>query len=428
MVAPIPKKTDLKKICALIVDNGLFVELAVTLGQQYGKVYYHVPSVSGFMKKNGPTIGEGLPGIEVVHDVFGPHFEEIDLFIFPDCYFGDLQIHLVSLGKRVWGARQGEKMELDRVWMKETMKKLGMPVGPYTVLKGMDALRAHLKSNKDQYVKISRYRGSFETFNAPDYKFIEPKLDEVEYALGAMKHDIELISEDALPDKFEIGSDMYCIDGQFPTKTLAGPEIKDEGFIGIFKPRSEMPEALTRFDKIMAPMLKEFQYRGFYSTEVRVGKDNVPYMIDHCSRAASPPNELYQAFYLNLGDIIWQGAGGVCIDPVPAGKFGAEALIHSSWADKNFLSLDIPDDIKPYVKLRNAMFTKGRYQIIPLSVGLPEIGAVIGFGDTMEAAIDMVKEISDQVKGYYVEIKVEAFERAQEEIAKGEEYGIKLFS
>lgn len=423
-----PKKKDLKSITALVIDAGLFVELAVTLSQFYGKVYYTIPSYSGFMRLNGPSIGKGLPGIEVVLDIFGPHFEEIDLFIFPDCYYGDIQMHLVSLGKRVWGARMGEIMELDRIWMKETMKKLGLPVGPYQVVKGMDALREHLKKKKDQYVKISRYRGSFETFNAPDYKFIEPKLDEVEQALGPLKHSVELISEDELPDKFEIGSDMYCIDGQFPTATLAGPEIKDEGFVGIFKKRSEMPEVLTRFDKIMSPMLKEFQYRGFYSTEVRVGKDKVPYMIDHCSRAASPPNELYQAFYRNLGDIIWQGAGGVCIDPVPVAKFGAEALIHSSWADSHWLPLDIPEEIRPYVKLRNAMFDRGRYYIVPLGVGLPEIGAVIGFGDTMEQAIDMVKEISEQVKGYYVEIKVEAFDRAAEAIEKGEEYGINLFS
>lgn len=418
---------NLKKVTALVVDNGLFVDLAVTLGQSYGKVYYTIPSYSGFPKLNAPSVGRGLPGIEVVEDIFGPHFEEIDLFVFPDCYHGDIQMHLVSLGKRVWGARLGEKLELDRVWTKQQMKKVGYPVGPYKVVHGMQELRAHLKANKNQHVKISRYRGSFESFGAPDYKFIEPKLDEVEYQLGARKNDIEIIVEDSLPDKMEFGEDMYCIDGQFPTNIISGIEIKDEAYVGIFKPRAELPEPITRFDKLMAPTLKDFQYRGFYSAEVRIGKDKVPYMIDHCSRAASPPSELYQAFYLNLAEIIWEGAGGIMVDPKPLAKYGAEALIISTWADKNPLTLDVADDIRPYIKLRNVMFSEGRYKIIPRGIELSAVGAVIGFGDTMEQAIDMVKEVAENVKGYYVEVKTEALDRAQDEIDKGEEYGIKIF-
>ena len=35
--------------------------------------------------------------------------------------------------------------------------------------------------------------------------------------------------------------------------------------------------------------------------------------------------------------------------------------------------------------------------------------------------------LPEQVKGYYVEIKTDAFDRAAEEIIKGEEYGIKMF-
>ncbi len=425
---PTQLKKDLSQVTCLVADQGLFVELAVTLAETFKKVYYYCPGwTSAFPKVNNTMIGTGLPGIEVVKSLFGDHFDEVDLWVFPDVNFGAEQVHLQSLGKRVFGSRMGEMMELDRAFMKGEMKKRGYPVGGWRIVKGMDALREHLKTNKDQHVKISRFRGSFETFRSPNYKFVEPKLDEVEQSLGAFKHMMEFIVEDDLPDKFEIGSDMYSIDGQFPTKTLAGIEIKDEGFVGIFKARAEFPEQLTRFDKVMSPLLKDFGYRGFYSTEVRIGKDKVPYMIDFCGRAASPPNELYQAFYLNLAEIIWEGAGGVCVDPKPAAKYGAEALIHSAWADKGYQPLEIPDEIRPYVKLRNAVKINSRYYVVPQAVGLPEIGAVVGWGDTMEQAIDMVREVAEQVKGYYVEIKLDAFERAQEEISKSEEFGFKIF-
>lgn len=424
-----PSDKDLSQITCLVSDNGLFVELAMTLARTYKKVYYWVPSTSGFPRMNNAWIGKGIKEIEVVADVFGPHFDQVDLFVFPDVGFGPLQEQLRKMNKRVFGSGMGEDMELDRVLCKKKMAEQGLPVGPYKSVHGIPALREHLKAHKNQHVKISRYRGSFETFKSEHYAMVEPKIDEVEANMGAFKHEADFVCEDDLPDKFEIGSDMYCVDGQFPTKTLAGPEIKDEGFVGVFKSRSEFPKELTRFDQVMAPIFKKYGYRGFYSTEVRIGKDKVPYMIDFCGRAASPPNELYQEFYRNLADILWQAAGGVCIDPIPVAKYGAEALIHSSWASDKWQPLDIPDNIKQYVKLRNITKIKGRYYCIPQPPSeLPEIGAVIGFGDSLEAAVDMVREVAEGVKGYYVEIKLDAFERADEEIAKGEEYGIRMFS
>ncbi len=419
------KKTS--ELTALICDNGLFVEMAVTLAKTYKKVYYTVPWISAFPKMNLGLIGYGLEGVNVVTDVFGPHFDEVDLFIFPDCYFGPLQLHLVSLGKKVWGARMGEKMELDRVWMKEEMRKAGLKVGPYEVVHGMDALRKYLKSHKNVHVKVSKWRGQFETFKSPDYKFVEPKLDEVEHMLGAFKYITDFVVEDDLPDRFEYGIDAYTINGQFPTKTFGGIEIKDEGLVGVFKPYADLPEPVRAFDKAVTPLLKEFGYSGFYSAEVRIGKDKTGIMIDQCARAASPPSELYQAFYLNLPDIIWQGANGVCIDPKPAGKYGAEALIHSTFADKNWLPLDFPEEMRPYIKLRNAVFINGRYYAVPQATGLPEVGAVVGWGNTLEEAVNMVKKIAETVKGFYVEVKVDAFDRANEEIEKMEEFGFKIF-
>jgi GrpB-like predicted nucleotidyltransferase (UPF0157 family) len=43
----------------------------------------------------------------------------VNLFVFPDAYFGQLPLHLVALDKRVWDGRMGELLEFDPVWFKE---------------------------------------------------------------------------------------------------------------------------------------------------------------------------------------------------------------------------------------------------------------------------------------------------------------------
>lgn len=418
---------EVKDVTALVVDNGLFISVAERLARDFKKVYYCVPGwVSSFPKMNQAFIGYGT-SVEPVLDVFGPHFDSVDLFVFPDVYFGPLQLHLESLGKTVWGARMGEEMELERDAMKRAMEKDGLPVGGWKSIKGMAALREHLKKTKDQWVKVSRWRGSFETFFAKDYKCIEPKLDEVEYNLGAFKHIIEFTVEDDLPDKVEIGTDGYTIDGQFPESVLSGIEVKDTGYIGVFKKRSELPEVMTSFEHWASGLFRGYGYRGAYSVELRIGKDKKPYMIDFCARFPAPPNELQQEFYTNLPEIIWQGANNILVDPVPIAKYGAEAIIHSTWAEHNWQEVSFPEKFQNNVKLRNSMRVNGRNYVIPQAAGLCEIGAVVGWGDSIEAAMKMVKDVADKVEGYYLDVKIGSFEAAQKEIDKLEKFGASPF-
>lgn len=410
------------------MDNGLFVEIAVTLARTYKKVYYTVPGwKSGFPKMNDSKIGTGLENIEVVSGIFGDHFDDIDLFVFPDLYFGDEQEHLVKLGKTVWGARHGDRLEMYREEMKDLLVDLGMPVANYEIIKGVAGLRKYLKENDDKWVKTNIHRGTFETFHSPTYKLVEPRIDEIEYSLGAFKYITEFIVEDNLKDMIEIGTDGYTIDGQRPTVGLTGYEIKDLSYLGVFKAYDDLPEPLVRFDNLMEPVFKKYGYRGFYSSEIRCGKDHEPYMIDFCSRAASPPNELYQEFYTNLAEIIWQGANGVLVDPEPIAKYGCEVLIHCPWADKNFAPIDFPPEYRQNIKLRHACKINERYYAIPQAVGLPEIGAVVGWGDTVEEAKDMVKEIAETVEGYYIEIPVESLDKADEQLEMARDYGLDFF-
>lgn len=427
-----PEIKDPSDVVALVVDNGLFVELALKLAKTYKKVYYYVPWESAFAKMNLAKIGHGFEDLEVVDSIYGPHFDEIDLFCFPDIYMGWEQVHLEKLGKVVWGSRTGECLELQREGMKEILKAIQMPVGKFWHVKGMANLRAFLKEHEDVYVKIDKFRGTFETFHSANYKEVEPKLDEVEFNLGAFKHIIEFTVEASLPDRVEVGTDCWAItndDGecQYPEHLISGIEIKDVGFASIFKKYKDLPEIVTRFNERMKPVFGAYNWRGFVSTECRIGKDMESYMIDLCARAPSPPNELYQEQYANLAECIWYGANGIVVEPEAKAKFGAEIMLHSSWADKGWQPISFPEEIRDFVKLRNATMIDGIYYAIPQAVGLPECGAVIGLGNTMKEALDKAVEHAEQVTGYYMEAKMGAIENIKEEIRKLDELGLNMY-
>src|ERR1035437_1040550 len=133
--------SDYKNRTCLVLDNGLFIEISVVLAKSFGKVYYYSNWKSAYPRSVNRLVGTGLPGVTRVND-FWDVLDEVDLFVFPDIYFGGLQEHLVSLGKRVWGARKGDFLELDREKSKEHLDSIGVDIGPYRVVKGIDALRS----------------------------------------------------------------------------------------------------------------------------------------------------------------------------------------------------------------------------------------------------------------------------------------------
>ena len=420
------EKTNLRTKTAMVIDFGLFVEIAITISKDFKKVYYHNPSwKGGFPKMNSYNIGYGIKEIELCHDMWDI-YDEIDIFIFPDIYNGDLQLYLQKQGKLVFGGRKGEDGELYRQDYKDHMADLGLPVGKYEVVTGVDDLRKYLKTHKEVWVKQNITRGDFETFFSPYYEFVMPKLDEIEHILGANKFIKEFVIEENLPDKVEIGYDGFCVDGQYPVRCITGIEVKDLGYIGVAKEYKDLPKEITDWNKKMAPTFKKWGYRGFMSTELRIGKDRKPYMIDLCARGGSPPNEIYQNMYTNLADIMWNAAQGIMIEPIIAGKFGVEAMIHSSWADKNWQQIDFPDKYRENIKIRNLCIINGEYYAAPQAVGLPEIGAVVAHGNTLKEATEKVKEISEQVKGYYLEVHINSIDKGLEEFRKLEEYGIKI--
>jgi hypothetical protein len=409
-----------KDLTVLVYDHGLFLSLAQTLAKDFGRTLYFCSWESSFPDTKTMAVGRGVPGVESV-DSFWKYFDEIDLFIFPDIYDGELQVFLEKQGKRVWGSRRGEELETLRPQSKKALEKVGLDCGKWKEIVGMDALRAYLMHNDDQYVKISRTRGDAETFFAKNYKNIWPRLDELALKLGPYQKKMHFICEDKIPDAVEFAMDGYCVDGQYPSHVAWGIEAKSRGYTGHFVDYDTLPEQLQDMNAAVAPMLQRYGYRNFFAMEARVTEDGVPHVIDPCMRCGSPPSEMLQELYTNLADIFWYGAEGTMIDPIPAAEWGAELMIHATWCEKNWLSIDFPPKYADNIKLRNFCVVDGKTYITP---GAVSIGAVVATGDTMEAAQEKCKKIAKEIDGCSVEIEHEAFQEIEGEIAKLKKIGV----
>jgi len=404
----------------------MWVSMAERLAKDFGKVFYYSPWESAFPQLKYNLIGEGLDNVERVDD-FDSYINDADIIVFPDVLLSGKQSYLADSGKKVWGSRGGDLMELDRIWMMNYLEKLGLPVIPYEVITGMDNLRKYLKSHKDIWIKVSTYRGSFETFKSVNYKYIELQLDEIERELGVWKNEQEFICEKDTPDCVEIGYDGWCVDGKYPTKVPLGLEIKDLGYVCKMKSYNELPPQLLEFNEKISPYMKKWGYKNHFSTECRIDKKGIGYTTDITSRSPSPPGELMQEMFTNYSDIIWEGAHGNCIDPIPKAKYGVEVIIKCNWAEKNTLPIQFPEKFKDNIKLKSYMKLDGTYYVIPHEIGLAEIGAVVATGNTLEEACDKVEEVADAVRGCYIDIPLNALEKAQEEIDKLKTFGYDIF-
>lgn len=420
---------DPKDVTCLVIDHALHPDFATRLARDFKKVYYHCPPSGGaFQTINAATVGEGLEGIEVVPSIYFDRFNTVDLFVFTDVGFGWDQLQLEKLGKKVWGSRNGEELELERDATKKAMKGVGLPVGPYKIVRGTAALRDYLRAHSKVYVKVSRYRGTFESFFAKNLKNVEPLIDEMEHDIGPKKTEVDFVIEEGLPDCIETGTDAWTADGKWPKSVMTGVEVKDSCYVAQMKDWTAIEEPVRRWNESMALILRKYGYRGGISTEVRIGKDHVPYAIDLTCRNASPPSELFAEMFRNMPAIVWGIANGVMVEADPVAKFGAQAIIKSSWAgDRKWQPIDFDPKYRKNIKLHCGAKIQGQFYIVPQSYGLEEIGSVVGWGNSLEAAIKMVKDVAETIDGHCIKIATDAFDEAQGEIEKANSMGLKIF-
>jgi len=414
---------DSKDIVCCVVDYGCTgISLAETLSKSFKKVYFHSPIDDEFRNVKATCQGDGIEGVERCDDFLDPAiFDEVSLYCFPDIGWGGTQKFLRRAGKAVWGSMGADDFELYRTRFLDLLKKMDLPVIPSVRIKGITNLELYLKENENKWVKVNCYRDNMETWHHVDWAHSHLYLDELAVEFGGLKDEVVFVVQDDLDTDIEIGYDGWTIDGKFPSAVFSGYEKKNELYLGSQLEYDKLPDAIKEVNAAMSPFLKEWGYRNFIATEIRV-KDDVPYFIDPTMRMPGQTGEQLLETCTNLADVIWYGANGEVIEPEYAALFSAEATLHYTASNTEWRALRVPPDIKQWVKLYHYCELDGMCHFPPAKND--ELGIVLGMGDTIEAAIDHLRENLDELGDEPVKTNLSGFKDLLESIEEAEKEGI----
>lgn len=419
--------TNLKDKTAIVVDNGMFIELAIRLSRDFGTVYYFSPWISEYPLSKDNRVGYGVSEIERIQ-TFWDYIDEADIFIFPSIYFPDWQECLKNMGKRVVGSGWADQLERDRYKAYKKYVSLGLPQPGTIKIKGIDNLREHLNGVENKWIKVSEYRGGGnETWHHVKPELSQRKLNKIQDNLGGEGSIAEWLVVDAIDgdDVVECGVDIpMSVDGQFPKKVPFGYEKKDCCYLGRVKPYADISPLITDFNVKIAPILKREQYRNCLSTEIRVGKDKVPYMVDFTARFPSPPGEIYLELIENLGEVYWGASEGRMVEPVYKAKYAMQISIDSCAAENCWLTVCFPEKIRKWVKLRNFAIIDGKYCIIPRYPDFNNVGSIVAIGDSIKEVEKLARSYCEQVEGEDIQCKVGDIQKVMDIIEKGKSLGI----
>ena len=399
---------DLSKKRVLIYDNGLFVSLALRLAaiDTFAQVDYFRPWQDGFCDGRELAVGSGLDEFGVTRlKYFWPAVNDYDLFIFPDCWDGDLQEYLRSIGKRVWGTGMKSSLEQARWKTKGLIKEVGLPSNPAQQIHGMTNLRLYLQKHENVFVKISTFRGMAETFESKNYTEVKSQLDELEAQHGPIMETLDYIVEAEIPDAAEVGYDGYCIEGEFPNNSYFGFEIKNKAYCGKLVDYDSLPKEVKDANTKLSYHMDG--YRQFWSIELRNG-----FPIDITARHASPAGETFCQAFDNLPEILWEGAGGVLVHAQTKAKFVAQIIFKSPWATHHPLAILFPEEIREQMKIYNHCRIDGVDYSIPDDTHAEEVASVVGLGATIEEACDSAKGAAEKVSGYQLKAECDALDEA----------------
>lgn len=411
------------RIC--VVDNlgGSYVNIALTLSKYFQKTYYHTVQQNPFPSITWTEVGSGYPEINVINS-FWDRLDDFDIIIFPDIYFASWGSHLRKMGKMVWGGSESEYLETNRKLFKEELKNNNMYVAPTQIVKGVNNLITYLKDKKDKWLKISYYRGDFETAHWVNYNYNYISFTDLLHNLGPCEGDIEFLIEDPIESVAEVGFDGYSIDGKFSNNCIWGLEVKDCGYVGKTTTQSLLPKPISLINQQFSPILKKYNHRGFFSTEIRYTKDDKSYFTDPCMRAGSPPSNTYLELINNWDEIIIGGCKGIIVEPRFTAKYGCEIILKSDYLATGFLPVNVPIEYKNNVKLKSSFIKNGSTYIISYrhaGFEMTEFGSVVVVGDNLQQIMNKAIDIAGKIEAYSLTYNVNALNIALDQLKNVEQ-------
>jgi hypothetical protein len=414
---------NLQNKTALVIDNGLYFEFALQIAKSFKQVYYFCEFRSAFPGIDKAALGNEYVNGHALHTFDGQNIHRItelfdvidlvDIAIFPDVGNGDLAEYLRRQGMPVFGSGKGEVLELSRMKAKSMIQEHGLPVKAYKTVIGTTQLREALSEPGSLYIKISKYRGVFETFHHTSPEQTGIWINDIEQRLGKLADIVHFIIEEPLETKVEIGTDSYTVNGKYPCSTLAGVEIKDLGYCGQIFKYDEQPKGVLKVDEGLKPIFADLGYRGFYSTEIRETANGDPHLVDFTARIPLPPGFLYPMMYGNIAEIIWGIAIGEMVEPVITKKFGMMVMLYSPWYTTHMLHVKFPAEYRENIQMMLPVKIDGEYYCIS-EYNMDEFGAVSVTGDTIEECVNLAGKILETIEAYQFTYDAGALDKARQ--------------
>ena len=391
-----------KKLNLCVYDNtgGCYLSVAHKMSD-YFNVFYYSGNPSPFPRMSVDMIGTGYDNITKVSEFWGENLDNMDIIVMPDIYCNDEGYRLRKMGKMVWGGTQAEQLETNRQLFKEELKSVGLAIAPTNYIKGVSALGKYLKDKKDNWVKLSYYRGEKESFKNKGWNQTEVLIDEMNYQMGPLADSMEFTVEDNVDAIAEIGVDGWTVGGKYSNNMIWGLEVKDVAYLGKASTFSDIPDQLKQVTQKFEPILQKYGHTGFYSTEVRAGKDQKTYYTDPCMRVGSPSGNVYFDLTSNWDEIIPKGSKGEIVEPKFKAKYGVELILKSAYCNNNYLPLTIPKEFRKFVNLKGSFKLGDREYIIPfIQAGITDMeafGSVSVIGDDVDSLMKQALEIADSI-------------------------------
>lgn len=418
---------DLSSKSVVVCDHGVFLEIALRLARDFGKVYYVDPTWEQACSRVDHAItGDGFDEIERVHEIWDV-IEKVDLAVFPDTHNCAMQEFIErNLQCPVWGGRGADWLELKKLAFRHLQEELKMNVPEYEVVHGLEKLREYCQNpdKADRWIKLTpQFRGNRETFHHVNYERTRILLDEMGLDFNIVQDVLTFICEKSIEANLEGGLDTYTVDGQHPKIAIQGYESKDECYFASVQTYESIPKEITSVNEPLWPILKELNCRQFLSTEVKITEDGRSFLLEPTVRLPSPAGEEQMELYENFSEIIYQGAQGILVEPDISANYACEAMVEHKGNTEKWRSLQVPGEVRRWVKLYNTVKIGDTLGIAP---GSEVIGAVVGIGHTPQEALEHLKANAEALEDQDVKIHTEALPGIIEEISEAESKGIEF--
>jgi hypothetical protein len=389
---------DFSSMTTCVIDHGLFLPVARRLARDFGRVLYHSPWEKSYPTMHDGCVGFGFDNIERCDDIWAVK-DDVDLWVFPDLYHQGLQAELRSQGRRVWGAGAAMRLELDRGFFMRTLGDLGLAVAPHKTIIGLSALADYLKDHEDVWIKISKWRGDFETEHWKSWDEDGYELDQWAVHFGPFKEHVPFLVFDKIDTTLEIGCDSYCVNGRWPAQVLHGIEKKDASYFSAVTAREDLPAELADILEAFSPFLAANHYACQFTCEIRV-TENEAYFTDATTRGGLPST----ASFLNasnVSEVIYAGGEGELVEIEYPFKFSAECMVNLCDKEDGWAAILDNPKLQPHFSPFNCCLADGKIWFPPnqpLQKEI-EIGWLCSMGDKPAETIRNMLELAALMPG-----------------------------